>query len=257
MTDLSIAIVTYNNERTIGAALDSLLAHLPPNLACRVIVIDNGSSDRTVEIAGGYAEQITLMKSERGNIGFGAAHNLILRQLDSRCHLIMNPDIHLNQVSAIGTLIQYLDQHADVGMTVPQVLSLAGERQYLCRRDPTVMDLLVRFLPGQWMLGRQKRHTMQDHAYDRPFDVPFASGCFMMIRTALFQKLGGFDERFFLYLEDADLSRRVRREARVVYVPEAVVVHEWERSSYKNLRQLLVHIQSFYRYFRKWGWKWS
>ncbi|MEA4888141.1 MAG: glycosyltransferase family 2 protein [Clostridiaceae bacterium] len=256
MTDLSIAIVTYNNERTIGAALDSLLSHLPPDLTCRIILVDNGSADRTLEIAGGYAGQITIVKSERGNIGFGAAHNLLLSKLDSRCHLIMNPDIHLQSVSALSNLVRYLDQHEDVGMVVPQVLSLNGERQFLCRQDPTVMDLMVRFFPGHLMAERQKRHTMQDHSYTRPFDVPFASGCFIMIRTALFQKLGGFDERFFLYLEDADLSRRVRREARVVYVPDAVVVHEWERSSYKNLRQTRVHIQSFYRYFRKWGWKW-
>jgi GT2 family glycosyltransferase len=126
----------------------------------------------------------------------------------------------------------------------------------LCRRDPTVLDLALRLLPPRIGRRRQAWHTMQDRDYSQSFDVPCASGCCLLIRTRLWRDLGGFDERFFLYLEDADLTRRVRQIARAVYVPESTVVHAWQRGSYRSLRLALTHLVSLARYFSKWGWRW-
>lgn len=253
MPDITISIVTYNCEKTIGKTLDSLLSHLPEGLSCQVFVIDNGSLDRTLAEVEPYCEKITLIHSPNGNIGFGAAHNLILDRIDSDMHIIMNPDITFADSTSIGTLFGYLKSHPDTGLVVPRIVDPEGNLQYLCRRNPTVLDLALRFIPGGHFRKRMDYHAMKDQDYGKSFDVPFASGCFLAIRTALFKELKGFDEGFFLYAEDADLSRRVNQTARTVYVPEAVVVHEWQRSSYKNLAMTRIHLRSLWHYFRKWG----
>ena len=74
-----------------------------------------------------------------------------------------------------------------------------------------------------------------------------------MIRTELFQKLGGFDERFFLYMEDADLCKRVNRVSRLCYCPDTKVIHKWEKGSHKSKKLFKLHVQSMISYFKKWG----
>ena len=254
MTEISIGIVTYNSEKTIGQSLASLFAFWP-DAACRVYVIDNASTDQTHEKLAPYKDRITFIQSDKGNIGFGAANNLVINELDSRYHVIMNPDIYLRDNKTLLTLMQYLDMHPDVGMVVPKVLDEQGELQYLCRRNPTLWDLMLRYSPIKIAMKRQDYHVMKDHDYNTSFEVEFASGCFMMIRTELFKQLGGFDERFFLYVEDADLTRRVNQTAKTVYVPEAVVCHAWQRASYRDPAMTRIHLQSLWKYFRKWGYQ--
>ncbi len=257
MSDISVCIVTHQNENKIKKTIDSLLEALPGGRTTQIFVIDNASKDGTLAILEPYQGRIKIIQSDRGNIGFGAGHNLILPQLDSTFHVIMNPDITLAQHDSLDILCRYLEEHLDVGMVVPRVYSNRGELQPLCRREPTLLDLVIRYLPGRFMYRRQCYHTMQDYDYGKPFDVPFASGCFMVMRTDLFRRLGGFDERYYLYLEDADLSRRINQVSRIVYVPEATVIHDWERSSYRKLRLMRIHLHSLWLYFRKWGFKFS
>lgn len=253
MTEISIGIVTYNNEETIERTLDALFRFCPEEIPCRVYVIDNGSTDQTLTKLANYQDDITMIRSDKGNVGFGAAHNLVLGQLDSTIHIIMNPDITLEDASTIPILYRYLIEHPDVGMVVPRILDENGALQYLCRRQPTVLDLVIRFLPGHGFQKRKNYHTMKDMDYDRSFEVEFASGCFMVIRTSLIRQLGGFDEKYFLYVEDADLTRRVNQTAKTVYVPESVVRHVWQRASYKNPAVTRIHLKSLWHYFRKWG----
>lgn len=255
MSRLSVSIVTYNSAATIRATLDSLLALTEPQ-GWIVYLVDNGSSDQTTAILDTYGARIRRLGPERGNIGFGAAHNRLLPLLDSDYHLILNPDVAFRDMASLTQLTTRLDTDASVGLAAPRIVSPRGELQMLCRRDPTVLDLALRLLPQRIGRRRQAWHTMQDRDYSQSFDVPFASGCCLLIRTRLWRDLGGFDERFFLYLEDADLTRRVRQIARAVYVPESTVVHAWQRGSYRSLRLALTHLVSLARYFSKWGWRW-
>lgn len=255
MPVISIAIVTYNNEDTIGKTLASLLAHGLKEAMCRVYVIDNGSTDRTLETITPYLDRITFIQSDKGNIGFGAANNLVLSKLDSTYHVIMNPDVYFEDSLSLITLMKYLDDHPNVGMVAPQIVNEKGELQYLCRRNLTVLDLLLRFSPIKAGRKRQDRHVMKDMDYNTSFNIEFASGCFMMIRTDLFKQLGGFDERFFLYAEDADLTRRVNQTSQTVYVPEATFCHAWKRASYRDPAMTRIHLKSLWKYFRKWGFK--
>lgn len=255
MSSVSIAVVTYNSARTIAGTLSSVFLHMPEDMDYIVYVIDNGSTDNTLTEIAPFMDRITLIHSPKGNIGFGAAHNLVLLRLDSSVHIIMNPDITLLDDKSIPALFAYIGNHPDVGMAVPQILDTENRLQYLCRRRLTVLDLMLRFMPGNLFRKRMDRHVMKDMDYTKPFDVPFASGCLMAIRTDLFRDLSGFDEGFFLYAEDADLTNRVNQISRTVYVPEARVCHEWERASYKHISVTKIHIRSLFRYFRKWGLK--
>jgi len=255
MTEISIGIVTYNNEETIERTLDALFRFWPENLSCHIYIIDNGSTDQTLEKLLHYQDRVTVIRSEKGNIGFGAAHNRILDQLDSEMHLIMNPDIYFVDQQSIPILYRYLADHLDVGMAIPRIIDEQGQIQYLCRRELTFLDLLLRFFPGHLFRKREDYHTMRDKDYMQSFEVEFASGCLMAVRTSLFRQLRGFDERFFLYAEDADLTRRVNQTAKTVYVPQAVVCHGWDRASYRDLAMTRIHFKSIWKYFRKWGFR--
>lgn len=255
MTKISIAIVTYNNEHTIGSTLFALTENWPADVELSCYLIDNASTDNTVQKLFPYVNRLNITISDRGNVGFGAAHNMVLDKLDSDYHIIMNPDVIITDQEIYNKLTSFMNNNLDIGMIVPKIVDEEGELQYLCRRELTLLDLALRFLPGRILNNRQRWHEMRDMDYNQPFDVPFASGCFMIIRTRLFKNIGGFDERFFLYSEDADLTKRVNQVSRTVFCPDILVCHKWERASYKNWQMTKLHIKSLWQYFRKWGFK--
>jgi GT2 family glycosyltransferase len=121
---------------------------------------------------------------------------------------------------------------------------------------PNPVDLTIsRFFPGLYRLsGRLAWYEMRQSGYDKIMDVPALSGCFMLMRSATLRDAGIFDERFFMYLEDVDLSRRIGRLSRTVYFPYVSVVHDYGKGSYKNMRLLYCHARSAISYFNKWGW---
>ena len=261
MTDCSIGIVTYNNARTIENTLRALIQNWPTDLSGHVFIVDNGSTDDTLSIIEALIQAqpslpVSLIRSASGNCGYGAGHNQVIPELESRIHIIMNPDIVIHDGNSLLAMVRRLDQEPSIGLVMPKIIDPEGRTQYLARRDLTVLDLLLRYLPGSWNTRREAYHTMRDKDYDQPFDVEFASGCLMAMRTADFRAIGGFDPRYFLYAEDADISRTVRAKGwRILYDPAAVVEHAWERGSYKSPKMFLIHFRSLWTYFRKWGFR--
>ncbi|MBR6028305.1 MAG: glycosyltransferase family 2 protein [Clostridia bacterium] len=128
----------------------------------------------------------------------------------------------------------------------------------LLSRRPTLTFLRSeRIRRCAYRLKRLRSHyTMEDAPPTGPVEVDFATGCFLLIRTKLFYRLGGFDRHFFLYHEDSDLTLRARGQAKVVYNPEFCVTHAWHRASSHSLKPRLHHIVSSIRFFNKWGWTW-
>jgi GT2 family glycosyltransferase len=188
-----------------------------------------------------------------GNLGFGKGHNYVMDRLDSKYHAIVNPDILLTEDS-LGKLIAYMDEE-DVGMVVPKLVDESGEMIKAYRRELTVWDMFIRFCCPGMFKKRKSYHTMDEMDYTKAFHVPFAQGSFLIVRTDLYRKLEGFDDRFFMYLEDADLCKRANEISAVWYYPDTTVIHKWEKGSHKSSRLLKIHLQSMYRYFKKWGWK--
>ena len=227
-----------------------------------IYLIDNHSSDTTKTILKSYTEQfsnIILIQNEK-NVGYGRGQNLAIRRVKSQYHILCNPDIIIT-TDIFSELISYMKKNKDVGVIYPKTLNTDRSIQYLNKRPPTVLDLVLRrFCPKlikSLFKNRLDKYEMKDVGYDFIYDVPFASGSFMFCRTDVLQKVNGFDERYFLYLEDFDLCRKIQNQGfRTVYNPTVNVIHHWERASYKNIKMTAIHAISTIHYFNKWGWKW-
>ena len=258
---VTVGIVTYNSAPTIRQTLDSLIA---ANAARAVVIFlrDNGSRDGTLTILADYArrdERIKLV-GQGDNIGFGSGHNEILRSHAGSVHIICNPDIVVRQ-DFFDISLTFLVNNPDVGLMSPKMVGSAGDLQHSNRRHPTVLDLaLRRFAPRalQTTFARRIEHyEMADVGYQSVYDVPFCSGALMVCRRDALVDVGGFDDRYFLYFEDADLSRMMQQSGwRTVFNPAVEVVHGWQRGGHRNLRLTAVMTANAFRYFGKWGWRW-
>ena len=269
---LSACIVTYRPEpRLLERALASLAESILHARAAgavgeaRLFIVDNGEGDE--ELAGvtralaawpaGVAE-VELIAGH-GNVGYGRANNLALARAASDAHLVMNPDVELES-DALRAGLEALRDHPEVGLVAPAAFGDDGALQYLCKRYPSVWVL---FLRGFAPLALRRRHAeaiaryvLRDVIADRFVPgIPLASGCFMLARTALLERLGGFDPRYFMYFEDYDLSLRIGREAQVAYVPAARIRHHGGDAARKGLRHVGWFVASAARFFARHGWR--
>jgi hypothetical protein len=202
------------------------------------------------------------------NLGYGRAVNRVLPELRRRNGDrtmpvwigALNTDLCWS-AGTFETMLAWLEGQPEVVMAVPAIHDPAGAPQRLCKRDPTVLALLSRrFLPKAlkptWLRRYDAAYVMTERDLASSFDVPYLSGCCMLIRRQDFEAVGGFDEHFFLYLEDADITRRLRQRGRCVHLPVAEVCHNWGRGNHRSLRLTAVNLHSAWIYFRKWGWRW-
>ena len=191
------------------------------------------------------------------NLGYGKAHNIAIRETayeQTAFHLAMNSDIRV-QAEDIDAMHDWMIANSQVGQLMPKVLNPDGSQQYLAKRLPAPLDVFGRrFLPSFLMKHRNKRYELRDLDLNRPINAPYLSGCFMMLRTKAVVEAGLFDERFFMYPEDIDLTRRIHRNYLTLYYPAWTIVHDHAQASYKNKHMLRIHIQNMCRYFNKWGW---
>ncbi len=191
------------------------------------------------------------------NIGYGAAHNIALRESieqGAKYHLVVNSDIQFKP-DILTELATYMDAHPAVGHIMPKVTYPNGETQYLCKLLPTPMDLLGRrFLPKRWTQQRNNRFELRASGYNKIMNVPYLSGCFMFLRIEALQQVGLFDERFFMYPEDIDLTRRIHQTYQTLFYPNVTITHAHRAASYKSKKYLWIHITNLCRYFNKWGW---
>lgn len=250
---LNVSIVLYNHplhqtEKLIHAIQKSEVVN-------QLYIIDNSPRAQCE-----YEEAGLNYFFTGRNLGYGAAHNIALRKTlknDVPYHLIVNPDIEL-ETEILSELCNYMDENQDVGHIMPKVFYPNGEIQYLCKLLPAPMDLLFRrFLPKSISKKRMDKFEMRDSGYDKIMDVPYLSGCCMFLRTEALKKVGLFDERFFLYPEDIDLTRRIHAHYRTIFYPHVSVIHHHERSSYKSFKMMMIHAWNMIKYFNKWGWIWD
>jgi len=259
---LTISIVTFNpNFDELKKTLSSLKIALDAlqNKSFLITIVDN-SINNEVEafIQFNYPELRIRLISGHGNIGFGRAHNMTILEV-GEFHLILNPDIHLNPDALINAWT-FMQAHENCGMLSPHATWPNGQRQYLCKRYPSVFDLLLRgFAPEKIRTifrDRLARYEMQNETQSTVYwNPPIASGCFMFFRGAIFKNSGGFNERFFLYFEDFDLSLRLRKATDTAYVPTVSVVHTGGHAAKKGFWHVKVFIKSAVTFFRIHGFK--
>lgn len=197
----------------------------------------------------------TLEINESIDKGVGVNKGFIV-QMDSETtdyHLVLNPDIEL-KADDIDSMVKFMDENPDIGHLMPKVLNPDGSIQYLCKQLPSPFDLIIRrFFPDNWFTKRRDWFEMRDSGYDKIMDVPYLSGSIMLLRVKALREVGIFDERFFMYPEDIDLTRRIGEKYRTVFYPEVSVIHHHEKASFKSLKMLWIHIWNITKYFMKWG----
>lgn len=191
------------------------------------------------------------------NLGFGKAHNRAFAMAagTSDAHLLLNPDIFF-EPHVLPELGSFLGENQGAGAVMPRITYPDGSLQRLCKLLPTPVDLIFRrFIPSELIKAKiNQRYEMHALAQDRPSRVPTLSGCFLLIRSDLLHRLGGFDERFFMYMEDVDLVRRICDVSDAVYLPSVQVKHAYAKGSYRSRKLLGYHLRSAILYFNKWGW---
>lgn len=268
---LSACIVIYRPDPGELAATIESLARAAGRIrgsvgTTELTIVDNTEADRTdpgplraalarIEPSGLSVRVI----AGHGNVGFGPGHNLALDRV-GRYHLILNPDVEM-QPDALANGLDFLRSQPDCGLLSPAAFFADGTRQYLCKRYPAVLDLLLRgFAPSalrRRFTARLDRYEMRDRIGDKVvWDPPIVSGCFMLFRGNVFRELGGFDPRFFLYFEDFDLSLRAGRVTRLAYVPSVRIVHHGGHAARKGLRHVRMFGRSAFAFFSKHGWRW-
>ena len=219
-----------------------------------IFIVDNACEEAIEEMASRYG----CIYIANVNTGYGAGHNRALRMtLDAGgidYHLVLNPDVSF-EPSVLDDAIGYMDSHNGVGQLQPRVVYPDGTPQYAARMLPTPVDLLVRrFLPGVMFSNRRDRYLLKHLDLSAPHDVPYHQGSFMLFRCDALREVGLFDERFFMYPEDIDITRRMHRRWTTLYMPSVTVVHRHRAESYRSLRMTWIHIVNMVRYFNKWGW---
>lgn len=267
MTAFSISVVTFEPDPTLLAAclktLDAALlaAEEAGAGAARLTLIDHSPQCR-LTLPALRSTTICELVHDPANPGFGAGHNRVLAKPEKlgELHLVLNPDAEL-AADALLAARAFMQAEPTCVLLSPAARDGAGQRQALCKRYPSVFDLALRgFAPGwlkQRFARRLARYEMHDVDPDRVhWDPPIVSGCFMLLRSADWRALGGFDEGFFLYFEDFDLSLRLAARGRLASVPAVGIVHHGGQAAHKGWRHILLFARSAWRFFNKHGWRW-
>lgn len=248
---ITASIVTYNNANEILKVLKSLTDLRISGF--HIIVVDNASIDETKKLVVEnypFVELISLPK----NIGFGAGHNIALERIESDYHIFINPDITV-EPGQISKMIDFLEEHKDVVILTPKVLNNDGSEQFLPKVFPKFRYVISGKFENKCRICYKWRsqYTFRDRKILQPIEIQYSTGCFMVCRTDALRKVGGFDERYFLHFEDADLTRRMMQQGKIIYYPYVHVTHEWQRDNIKNRKIGKIALQSLFKYYRKWG----
>ncbi len=247
---LNASIVLYNHSLSEIAPLVQCLRK--SKIVSQVYLIDNSPQEQI-----SFKSLDAIYQYTGKNLGYGAAHNMAINQTLAQgfpYHLVINPDISFDP-DILSEIEEFMNNNSDIGLLMPQILYPTGEIQYLCKLIPTPFDLIVRrFLPKSWTKKQTEKFELRASGYNQIMNVPYLSGCFMFLRSEALKQVGLFDERFFMYPEDIDLTRRIHRRFKTVFYPNVSIVHHHAKESYMNGRLLFVHIYNMIKYFNKWGW---
>lgn len=261
--ELSACIVVYNGaEEALRAAqtvLDCTRRH-----PLTLYLVDNASpdgsgqrltraaADGTLRTAPGQQVQV-LCRTQNG--GFGTGHNTVLSLLHSRVHFILNPDIQLT-ADTLSDLADWMAEHPDAVMARPGLCFPDGRPQSLPLRRCALRPMVYRQLPFLKFWEKYNRaYLMEGEDLSAPVEIEFCTGSFSAVRTAEFKAVGGFDEHYFMYVEDADLTQKMRTTGKAYLVPQYTAIHAWHRAAHRSLKPFLWQTGSLLRYFHKWGFK--
>ena len=258
MYDLITSVVLYDSN--YSDIENYITQYFEKNVNQKLVFVDNSEEDKIREyindIVGINKYDIDYIFSG-DNLGYGKGNNVAINKYigQGKYFLISNLDIEFS-IESIKQLIEQADMIGEFGVLMPKISYRSGENQYLCKLLPTPMNLF-----GRRFLKFMKKHIEKENKtyeyrftnYDIDMEVPYLSGCFMFTKYENLINENGFDKRYFMYLEDTDLSRRMFKYKNY-YIANIEVFHDFKKESHKSKKMTLAHMKSAVQYFNKWGW---
>ncbi|WP_339657166.1 glycosyltransferase family 2 protein [Flavobacterium frigidarium] len=251
---ITASIVIYNTELTeLSRVIDSVFNG---NINLKLCLIDNSFKD-TLKQQWVDDDRIIYIHNP-SNPGFGAAHNLgiqIALNLGSKYHFIINPDVFFER-DVISKMIDYMHEDPLIGMMMPQILNVDGSIQNLPKLLPSPYSVLMRKIKWPKNSYNTFINSYELRSVDKKiiYNAPILSGCFTLLNLEAVKKVGMYDDAFFMYFEDWDLSRRMNEKYKTLYFPAVSVYHGYESGANKSSKLFKIFLNSAFTYFNKWGW---
>ena len=247
------SLVIYKNDRK--QLLDTINCFLKIDLKVKLILIDNSPNDELKDIE--RDSRIEYIHNPT-NPGFGAAHNIAIKKAidsGSKYHFIVNPDIYF-EGDVITAMVECMANDTTIGMMMPQILNVDGSIQNLPKLLPTPLSILWRKIkkPTRAYEKFINEYELRNVSKDVIYNAPVLSGCFTLLNLDAIKKVGMYDDSFFMYFEDWDLSRRMHQYYKTIYFPKVLVYHRYDSGANKSSKLLKIFVNSAIAYFNKWGW---
>lgn len=252
--DITIGIITWNARPLLEQLLDSVALSVQ-GVRFEVVVVDNGSSDGTLEMLDEQYRDVILIKNPR-NLGVAPARNQLLRKARGRYILSLDVDTTLYPNGAVETLVEVMDRHPEAAIGGPKLVYKDGSLQLSCRPFPSPLNILLEgtFLKKVFPDSRfVKGYTLEDWDHAGLREVDWMYGAALVIRSSALAEIGYLDEAFFYLYEDIDLCFQARKRGhKVLYIPDAVICHHLEREERPLFSKTLrIHLRSIRRYLWK------
>ncbi len=254
--DISIIIVNYNVREFLRGALESVRRSLEAGkISGEVIVVDNASRDHSVEMVRESFPEVQVIASKE-NLGFGKANNLAMRQAKGEFLLILNPDTILAE-ETLRVMVDFMRAHPEAGIAGCKLLNADGSFQISCRRGfPTPWASFTKLFGLSSVFPNSPLFSQYNLTYlstDQTYEIDALAGAFMIMSQSAFKATGGFDEDFFMYGEDIDLSYRVKQAGfKVFYVHTTSTIHfKGESTRRSSINEIKVFYEAMHIFVRK------
>ncbi len=251
--NISVSVVLFNTD--VQEIKNVLKSVAESKLSIKIFFVDNSPTELLNSVIPDNENVVYIFTGK--NLGFGAGHNVAIASAKgiSEFHLVLNADVEFKG-NILDQIYVYMKEHEEIGLLAPKIFNPDGTLQYSAKLLPTPANLIIRrFVPIKAIQeAMDYTYEMKAFDFDRIIEVPYVMGCFMFINSRVFEKVQGFDERFFMYPEDIDLTRRIHEHYKTIYYPHVTIVHKHGKGSYKSRKLLYYHVSSMIRYFNKWGW---
>ena len=219
-------------------------------------IVDNSPTDELKNVCSSDSRVKYIFTGK--NIGFGAAHNIafrnsIVQQVDF--HVVINPDIYF-EGDVISPMVRFMTSDPSIGMAMPEILYPNGDVQYLPKLLPSPLSILKRKIkkPQDSYKRFIEKYELRNIPRSTVYNAPILSGCFTVVNVKALETVGLYDDRYFMYFEDFDLSRRVHYHYKTIYFPLVSVYHGYAGDANRNFKLFMIFIKSAFHYFNKWGW---
>ena len=266
-------IVLFNNKideiMPLIKSINQFTTNKSQTIEVFISIIDNSPKPIKKNILAKLfnSNAILFFKADRKNYGYGVGHNKCFKKVKDKVNLtkkdlliVTNPDIYFEH-NELTNIINFLkqDNKNEITCLSPLLKNHKNEIQFSAKYNPTLLSLIIgrlgfleniNFLKEYISINQNRKITTK-----KIISCSFLSGCFLIIRVDAFEEIKGFDERYFLHFEDADITRELSLLGKCIHYPFALVYHRWNRGSHKSLKQTVMLIKSMIKYFKKWGLK--